>query len=97
MLFTRPHPDVPLSMFMFVQMLSAVAFVDALNDVRKLKTQYDQAKYFSSGDTAHIKLLGAQRNTWISGTGCGLWLILHRFRTLKKQLLDLEIRGELDV
>ena len=88
-MFSRPHPDVPLSTFALVQLINTYAFADALQHLRTLQQRYARAKARGqSGEAQLISMLAGQRNTWITGCGLGAWLLLYRFRALLAKQLN---------
>uniref|UniRef100_A0A7S2S677 BAP29/BAP31 transmembrane domain-containing protein n=1 Tax=Mucochytrium quahogii TaxID=96639 RepID=A0A7S2S677_9STRA len=94
-LFMQPHPGIGLSLFWLCFGVSCFTFFASFNSILEKKEVYDSVK-MSGGNTspALIKLLAAERNAWISGTACCLWLFLHRFRHLMKRTMYLEEQVE---
>jgi hypothetical protein len=92
LLFLRPHPHVPLSLFYCVLLLSFLTFAETMLDVRQVQEEYRMSK--SAGgrsDKALIRLLAEERNAWISGFAFSLWVLLHRFRSVLKSHHKLEV------
>jgi len=66
-LFWRPHPTVPLSLFWCVLLLSFLTFAETMLSIREANAEYQESKHGGRSERALIKLLVEQRNGWISG------------------------------
>ncbi|GBG26599.1 Hypothetical Protein FCC1311_028202 [Hondaea fermentalgiana] len=85
-LYLRPHPYVNLSLFWINLLVSLAAFAYAVFIMENSRKDYVSAKH--KGGIAleqRVRLLAAERNLWITGCSAGLWILLHRFRTLQKR------------
>eukprot|EP00514_Thraustochytrium_sp_LLF1b_P005347 CAMPEP_0184527048 /NCGR_PEP_ID=MMETSP0198_2-20121128/10987_1 /TAXON_ID=1112570 /ORGANISM="Thraustochytrium sp., Strain LLF1b" /LENGTH=73 /DNA_ID=CAMNT_0026918675 /DNA_START=315 /DNA_END=536 /DNA_ORIENTATION=- len=57
------------------------------------KEDYEGAKSIGGNiSQALVKLLAAERNMWISACALGLWVVLHRYRSLMKRCSMVEAR-----
>ena len=83
-LFWQPHPNVPLSFFWVVLLLSVLTFVAVAQDMMELHAAYHSGA--PKSERVLIKLLAEERNAWISGCCAALWVGLHRYRSLLKKL-----------
>lgn len=94
-LFFEPHPYVKVSVFWISFVVSLVTLFYSYQEYDERKDIYTSAKR-GGGDQAQalIKLMAAERNCWISLTATGLWLILHRYRSLLKRCRRAEAVGE---
>jgi hypothetical protein len=85
LLFWRPHPHIPLSLFWCVLALSFLTFAETFSDMGQAWTEYHESKKAGRSDRTLIRLMAEERNAWISGFAFVLWVLLHRFRNLLKQ------------
>eukprot|EP00515_Schizochytrium_aggregatum_P000579 CAMPEP_0202040404 /NCGR_PEP_ID=MMETSP0962-20130828/20552_1 /ASSEMBLY_ACC=CAM_ASM_000488 /TAXON_ID=4773 /ORGANISM="Schizochytrium aggregatum, Strain ATCC28209" /LENGTH=147 /DNA_ID=CAMNT_0048604677 /DNA_START=77 /DNA_END=520 /DNA_ORIENTATION=- len=93
-LFLKVHPSLKLSLFWFCLLLSTLTFLSCIQAVAEKREIYQSAKINGNACEQLVKLLGAERNAWISGTACALWVILHRFRSVFKAHRMLEMQVE---
>lgn len=94
-LFCQPHPYIPISLFWCVLILSFVTFIEMYLDLQSVREEYQSAKRVGNFDRSLARLMAEERNAWISGSALGLWILLHRYRSLLKKyhrLLDNDSR-----
>jgi hypothetical protein len=84
-LFCQPHPYVPISLFWCVLILSFFTFTEMYLGLQSIREEYQSAKKAGNFDRSLAKLMAEERNVWISGSAFGLWVILHRYRSLLKK------------
>ncbi|KAH9260717.1 hypothetical protein BASA81_001184 [Batrachochytrium salamandrivorans] len=98
LLFSLPHPNIPLSLFWTVFMLSAATFLIHLDDSWQSKLEFQggspnhlHARYVDEDrDRLLVKALACERNAWISGFNLAAWIVLHRYRSLLKRYYRLK-------
>jgi len=95
-LFHQPHPNVPLSIFWLVFCICTVTFVANFDELLKTQHEYHRGHHhhhqesFEDRDRLRIQLLADERNCWIAAACWGLWVCLHRYRSLLKRCYKLE-------
>lgn len=87
-LFVKPHPQIPLSLFWVCQLACVIIFFGCVNTYLKSYEDYKSNKNF--GERPKIKLLAAERNVWLSLYATSMWFFLHRYRHLQKKYIALE-------
>ena len=88
-LFCKPHPYIPISLFWCVLILSFFTFYETYVDMKMAYVEYHSAKLVGNFDRALVRLMAEERNAWISGFAFVLWALLHRYRNLLKKYFDL--------
>jgi hypothetical protein len=54
-------------------------------ELQSIREEYQFAKRAGNFDRTLARLMAAERNVWISGSAFGLWVILHRYRSMLKK------------
>jgi hypothetical protein len=98
-LFCQPHPYpyLPISLFWCVLILSFVTFAEIYLGLHSIKEEYQSAKKAGNFDRSLARLMTEERNVWISGSTLGLWIILHRYRSLLKKYQGIVDEYELNL